>query len=140
MGDIPKSLRQLLAKGLPLNERYHNMVFLASATLNGKETYGQTLRSLMLVKIAYALEMYRNARGHYPATLAALSPAFFKRPPVDPVTGKAPVYIRTSAGYELAQSEARLHSRWAPRVLDFGPSRIIMPPPPPRKWQKGPFP
>ena len=139
VGDIPRSLDRLLAKNLPLNERYHNMVLLASGAIAGFSDY-QTLRSLMLVKIAYALEMYRNAHGHYPDTVAALSPAFFKRPPVDPVTGKPPVYIRTSAGYELAQSEEHLHSRWAPRVPLFGLTRIIMPPPPPRTWQKGPFP
>ena len=139
-GDIPASLEHLLAKRLPLNIRYHNMVLLATNYVVSGEvpgTYG-VMRYLTLVKIAYALEMYRNAHGHYPATLAALSPAFFKHPPMDPFTGMALVYIRTSDGYALALSEACLHSGWVPP--NFGPSRIIMPPPPPRKWQKGPFP
>ncbi len=139
-GDIPASLEHLLAKRLPLNIRYHNVVLLATNYVVSGEvpgTYG-VMRYLTLVKIAYALEMYRNAHGHYPATLAALSPAFFKHPPMDPFTGMALVYIRTSDGYALALSEAYLHSGWVPP--NFGPSRIIMPPPPPRKWQKGPFP
>ena len=138
--DIPTALKHRLAKKLSLNIRYHNMVLLATNYIVSGEapgTYG-VIRYLTLVKIAYALEMYRSAHGHYPATLAALSPAFFKHPPMDPFTGRAPVYIRANNGYALALSQENLHSGWVPP--NFGPSRIIMPPPPPRKWQKGPFP
>ena len=142
VGHIPKSLKRLLAKKLPLNTRYHNMALLASSAIDDWPSY-QTLRSLMLVKIAYALEIYRNAHGNYPATLAALSPAYFKHPPVDPKTGQFPVYIRRRGGYELALAKWVLNSRWKPFVSGVsvgGPLCITMPPPAPTGWQKGPFP
>ena len=137
---VPTSVKHLLAKKLPLNIRYHNMLLLATNYIvSGEAPYPElVMRSLMLVKIAYALEMYRHAHGHYPGTLASLSPGFFKRPPVDPATGKPPLYTRTRAGYRLAEAQGPLHPRWLPP--SFGLTRIIMPPPPPRKWQKGPFP
>jgi hypothetical protein len=94
----------------------------------------------MLIKIAYALEMYRDKYGNYPSTLASLSPAFFKHPPVDPVTGKFPIYIRQRRGYELTLYKWMLRPNLAPHVPFFGPQRIIMPPPAPTGWQKGPFP
>ncbi|MGC8540563.1 MAG: RNA polymerase sigma factor, partial [Phycisphaerae bacterium] len=141
VGYIPKSLNRLFSKKLPLNLRYHNLVLLATNALYGWSQSGyQTLRSLMLVKIAYALEMYRHKFGNYPDTLAALSPTFFKHPPVDPVTGKFPIYIHEGSGYELTLYRWMLRPNLPPHIPFFGPSRIIMPPPPPRKWQKGPFP
>jgi len=141
VGYIPKSLNRLFSKKLPVNQRYHNMVLLATNGLYGWSQSGyQTLRSLMLIKIAYALEMYRDKYGNYPSTLASLSPAFFKHPPVDPVTGKFPIYIRQRRGYELTLYKWMLRPNLAPHVPFFGPQRIIMPPPAPTGWQKGPFP
>ncbi len=141
VGYIPKSLNRLFSKKLPLNLRYHNMVLLATNALNGWSQSGyQTLRSLMLVKIAYALEMYRDKYGNYPDTLAALSPTFFKHPPVDPVTGKFPIYIHQGSGYELTLYRWMLRPNLPPHIPFFGPQRIIMPPPAPTGWQKGPFP
>ena len=103
----------------------------------------QLRRSLVLIKIAYALEMYHNTHGNYPETLAALAPVYFKQLPADPKTGRFAFYARRGDGYALTFREWTLHSRWAPffpTVGEGGPLRIIMPPPPPRKWQKGPFP
>ena len=140
VGYIPKSLERLLAKQLPLQTRYHNMLLLATNSFYGWNQSGyQTLRSVMLIKIAYALEMYRNEHGHYPAALAALSPAFFNHPPVDPIVGKPPVYVRKTSGYGLTLYRWMLHSK---RVLVplFGPQCIIMPPPAPRSWQTYKFP
>ncbi len=141
VGYIPKSLNRLFSKKLPLNLRYHNMVLLATNALNGGSQSGyQMLRSLMLVKIAYALEMYRDKYGNYPDTLAALSPTFFKHPPVDPVTGKFPIYIHQGSGYELTLYRWMLRPNLPPHIPFLGPQRIIMPPPAPTGWQQGPFP
>ena len=142
VGDIPQSLSGLLARNLPLNVRYHNMVLLATGAIEVLSD-DQTQRSLVLVKIAYAVEMYRNAHGHYPGKLAALVPAYFKQIPVDPKTGTFAIYVHQGDGYALTFRKWTLHSRWAPfspTIGEGGPLRIIMPPPPPRKWQKGPFP
>ena len=119
VGDIPRSLNGLLAKNLPLNVRYHNMVILATGAIDGFSD-DQTQRSLVLVKIAYAVEMYRNAHGHYPGKLAALVPAYFKQLPVDPKTGKFAIYVHRGDGYAVTFREWTLHSRWAPFLPTVG--------------------
>ena len=140
VGYIPKSLNRLLSKQLPLQTRYLNMLLLTTNSFYGWNQSGyQTLRSLMLIKIAYALEMYRSAHGHYPRMLAALSPAFFNHPPVDPITGKPPFYVRSTKGYGLTLYKWMLHSKRV-EVPFLGPQCIIMPPPPPRSWQAYKFP
>ena len=140
VGYIPKSLHRLLAGHLPLQTRYHNMLLLTTNSFYGWNQSGyQTLRSLMLIKIAYALAMYHSEHGHYPRMLAALSPAFFKHPPVDPMTGKPPFYVRSTKGYGLTLYKWMLHSKRVD-VPFLGPQCIVMPPPPPRSWQTYKFP
>ncbi len=140
VGYIPKSLNRLLAKQLPLQTRYLNMLLMTTNSFYGwNQSCYQTLRSLMLIKIAYALEMYHSEHGHYPRALAALSPAFFALPPVDPITGKPPFYVRSTKGYGLTLYKWMLHSKRV-EVPFLGPQCIIMPPPPPRSWQTYKFP
>ena len=141
VGYVPKELGRLFSNKLPLNLRYHNLVLLATNSLYGWDQADyHTLRSLMLVKIAYALEIYRHKYGTYPESLAALSPAIFQHPPLDPTTGEFPIYVKKSNGYELTLYKWMLRPNEPPRVPIFGPQRIIMPPPAPAGWQKGPFP
>jgi hypothetical protein len=141
VGNIPKSLKRLLSEKLPVNVRYHNMILLATGALDAWPAYTHdVMRSLMLVKIAYALEVYHITHDTYPGSLVALSPAFFNHPPVDPVTGRFPMYNRQGNGYDLAESKGNLRSHGVPRIPYFGPQCIVMPPPAPTGWQKGPFP
>ncbi len=130
----------LFPKQLPLQTRYLNMLLMTTNSFYGwNQSSYQTLRSLMLIKIAYALEMYHSEHGHYPRALAALSPAFFALPPVDPITGKPPFYVRSTKGYGLTLYKWMLHSKRV-EVPFLGPQCIIMPPPPPRSWQTYKFP
>jgi hypothetical protein len=51
--------------------------------------------------IAVALRRYRLDRGSYPDDLSALVPTYLSRLPIDPVTGRPPVYARNGAGFRL---------------------------------------
>ena len=50
---------------------------------------------------AVALRRYRIARGSYPDDLTALVPDYLPALPIDPFTGKPPVYARKDAGFTL---------------------------------------
>ena len=51
--------------------------------------------------IAVALRRYRLDRGSYPDDLSPLIPTYLPRLPIDPVTGRPPVYARNGAGFTL---------------------------------------
>ena len=53
------------------------------------------------VATAIALRRYRLAHGAYPDDLSALAPECLKALPIDPYTGKPPVYSRIGSGFEL---------------------------------------
>ena len=48
-----------------------------------------------------ALRRFRLDRGAYPDDLSALVPGYLASVPIDPFTGRAPVYARKGAGFEL---------------------------------------
>jgi hypothetical protein len=56
---------------------------------------------LGLTELAVALRRYRIEHGQYPDTLSALVPTYVPKVPIDPFTGKAPVYTRQGAGFRL---------------------------------------
>jgi hypothetical protein len=56
---------------------------------------------LAAAAIAVALRRYKLDRGEYPADLSALAPAYLPALPIDPYTGKPPVYVRAAAGFSL---------------------------------------
>jgi hypothetical protein len=58
-----------------------------------------------LTRIGFALTAYRLRRGRYPKTLTALCPQYLPSIPVNPLTGKAPSYIRTTSGVRLTSPD-----------------------------------
>jgi hypothetical protein len=70
---------------------------------------------LGVTEIGVALRRYRLDRGSYPDELSALVPAYLTRLPIDPVTGRPPVYARSGAGFTLkAQAVSKDSSPNAP--------------------------
>jgi hypothetical protein len=57
--------------------------------------------ALSTTEIGVALRRYRLDRGSYPEDLSALSPAYLATVPINPFTGKAPVYTRQGPGFTL---------------------------------------
>ena len=52
-------------------------------------------------EVAVALRRHRLDHGSYPADLAPLVPAYLAAIPIDPFTGKPPVYMQKDAGFTL---------------------------------------
>ena len=50
-------------------------------------------------QVAVALKQYKQARGEYPADLAALAPDYLQNIPADPFTGSPPIYRREGDGF-----------------------------------------
>ena len=65
---------------------------------------------LGVAELGVALRRYRLDRGSYPAELSALVPAYLPRLPIDPVTGRPPVYERRGAGFTLKAQPIRKDS------------------------------
>jgi len=63
--------------------------------------------ALGVTEIAVALRRYRLDRGGYPEDLSALVPVYLARLPIDPVTGRPPVYERRGAGFTLKAQPVR---------------------------------
>jgi hypothetical protein len=56
---------------------------------------------LNAAELAVALRRFRLDRGAYPDDLSALAPEYLASVPIDPFTGRPPVYTRKGAGFEL---------------------------------------
>jgi hypothetical protein len=65
---------------------------------------------LGVTETAVALRRYRLDRGDYPGDLSALVPVYLARLPIDPVTGRSPVYERRGAGFSLKAQPIRKDS------------------------------
>ena len=137
-GYVPHELERLMSGKLTPNVRYHNALILSDYPDYQAVNY-HLPRMVMLIKIGYALAMFRHDHGRYPASLAELAPEYFRDPPLDPKTGKPMFYRVKGDGYELAMNERILQWHLIPNV-PYTPQRIVMPPPAPTGWQKGPFP
>jgi hypothetical protein len=59
------------------------------------------ISALSATEIGVALRRYRLDRGSYPDNLSALSPSYLATVPIDPFTGKPPVYARQGGGFTL---------------------------------------
>jgi hypothetical protein len=66
---------------------------------------------LRVTEIGVALRRHRLDRGTYPDELSALVPAYLPRLPIDPVTGRPPVYARSGAGFTLKAETVSTESR-----------------------------
>ncbi len=89
------------------------------------------LANLRLAMTAIALEQYRSANGNqYPATLAALSPAYLAATPADPFDGKPLRYHKQGAGYILYSIGQNLKDNGGRQVGTGGniPFSVISPP------------
>jgi len=64
---------------------------------------------------AVALRRYRIDRGAYPDDLTTLVPAYLPALPIDPFTGKPPVYGRQGSGFTLQAQ------RYSPRAAQPWP-------------------
>ena len=137
-GYIPHELERLLSNKLSQKLRYHNALILTDEIDFGGVNY-HLARMVMLIKIGYALAMYRHDHGRYPTSLAKLAPEYSRHPPLDPKTGKPMFYRLKGHGYELAINKWIFQWHLIPNV-PYMPERVIMPPPAPAGWQKGPFP
>ena len=71
------------------------------------ETGDQFIGALGVSELGVALRRYRLDHGTYPNELAALVPAYVARVPIDPFTGRAPVYARHDAGFTLKGESAQ---------------------------------
>jgi hypothetical protein len=56
---------------------------------------------LAATELGVALRRFQLERGRYPDDLIALVPAYLPRLPLDPFTGRPPVYARNGAGFTL---------------------------------------
>ena len=56
---------------------------------------------LNAAELAVALRRFRLDHGSYPDELSALAPEYLASVPIDPFTGRPPVYARKGAGFEL---------------------------------------
>jgi hypothetical protein len=56
---------------------------------------------LNVAELGVALRRFRLDRGAYPDDLSALAPEYLASVPIDPFTGRPPVYTRNGAGFEL---------------------------------------
>ncbi len=62
-----------------------------------------------LTRIGFALAAYHLERGGYPRSLAELCPKYLQTIPRNPLTGKPPVYARTTSGYTLSSPDPFTH-------------------------------
>jgi hypothetical protein len=73
---------------------------------------------LNAAELAVALRRFRLDRGSYPDDLSALAPGYLASVPIDPFTGRAPVYARKGTGFEL-RAEGPKNRTPRPPELDW---------------------
>ena len=61
------------------------------------------------IQLEAMLRRYKLDRRAYPEDLSALVPAYLPQLPIDPVTGKPPVYTRDSDGFTLTTSPSETY-------------------------------
>lgn len=71
------------------------------------ETCDEFVSALGAAELAVALRRFRLDRGAYPDDLSALVPAYLASLPIDPYTGRPPVYARQAAGFTLRAKGSR---------------------------------
>lgn len=76
-----------------------------------------------LTELAIALRRYRIANGQYPDELTMLVPTYLPSVPLDPFTGKPPVYSRQDKGFTLRGEKAGSPAGSTAAVLEWNVSR-----------------
>ena len=74
-------------------------------------------------ELAVALRRYRLDHGAYPDDLATLVPAYLSAIPVNPFTGKTPVYARQGEGFTLSAPQNRIKERPSPPTPEWTVNR-----------------
>lgn len=74
---------------------------LIAATVRARQATDRAVTELALGRWALALGVYRARTGRYPATLSEASRELGKALPMDPCSGRLPIYRRVGAGYTL---------------------------------------
>ena len=82
------------------------------------ESGDQFTSELNAAELAVALRRFRLDRGRYPDELPALVPEYLASVPIDPFTGRPPVYARKGAGFEL-HAEGPKNRTPRPPALDW---------------------
>lgn len=70
-------------------------------------------------ELSVALRRYRLDRGAYPDELTILVPAYLSAVPVNPFTGKPPVYARQGGGFTLSAPQSRVKDRPSPPTPEW---------------------
>lgn len=65
------------------------------------------MSDLSTTEVAVALRRFKLDHNTYPDDLSALVPAYLARLPIDPYTGRPPVYARQGAGFTLRAKDSR---------------------------------
>jgi hypothetical protein len=65
------------------------------------ELYDEAIAHLRLVEVELALRAYRAEKGEEPSNLEALVPSYLPELPLDPFSGRPPVYRRSKSGHTL---------------------------------------
>jgi hypothetical protein len=85
---------------------------------------GDDLSSVLgAAELAVGLRRYRLDRGAYPDNLNALVPGYVQAVPVNPFTGKPPVYVRQGSGFTLSAPQSRVRDRPSPPTPEWTVSR-----------------
>ncbi len=67
---------------------------------------------LAAAELVIAVRRHRLDRGAYPNDLSAVAPAYLPGVPIDPRTGKPPIYSRDGQGFTLTTAPSE---NYAPR-------------------------
>lgn len=67
--------------------------------------------ALRVAELGVALRRFKLDRFNYPEDLSALVPSYLDRLPIDPYTGRPPVYARQGSGFTLRATGSRPESR-----------------------------
>ena len=78
---------------------------------------------LGLAELAVALRRYRLDHGKYPDALSVLVPQYVRSVPIDPFTGKPPVYERQGTGFRLRGENGSKATGLTAAALDWNVSR-----------------
>lgn len=95
-----------------------------TAALERAITTGDDFSSVLgAAELSVALRRYRLDRGVYPDVLAMLVPAYLPSVPLNPFTGKTPVYARKGNGFTLSAPQSRVKDRPSPPTSDWAVTR-----------------
>ena len=95
-----------------------------TAALERAITTGDDFSSVLgAAELAVALRRYRFDRGAYPDELTMLAPAYLAAVPVNPFTGKPPVYARQGGGFTLSAPQSRVKDRPSPPTPEWTVSK-----------------